>query len=205
MRKRAAKKRPLLPDPRFNDQLVTRFVNNLMWDGKKSTAFKVFYDAIDIIETKKQDAEKSSLEIWKDALTNVMPHVEVRSRRVGGATFQIPMQIRPDRKISMAMKWLILYSRRRNEKSMAQRLASECLAAAKEEGAAVVPVEDAAEAKEKADFGASADLSAAEVESGTEGFEEDELQKLPKVNPDELDSVDLSSAGVKPPESAVEE
>ena len=104
---------------------------------KKSTAFKVFYDAIDIIESKKQDAEKPSLEIWKDALTNVMPHVEVRSRRVGGATFQIPMQIRPDRKISMAMKWLILYSRRRNEKSMAQRLASECLAAAKEEGAAV--------------------------------------------------------------------
>ena len=137
MRKRQAKKRPLLPDQKFNDQLVTRFVNNLMWDGKKSTAFKVFYDAIDIIESKKQDAEKPSLEIWKDALTNVMPHVEVRSRRVGGATFQIPMQIRPDRKISMAMKWLILYSRRRNEKSMAQRLASECLAAAKEEGAAV--------------------------------------------------------------------
>jgi small subunit ribosomal protein S7 len=108
-----------------------------MWDGKKSTAFKVFYDAIDIIETKKQSEEKTSLEIWKDALTNVMPHVEVRSRRVGGATFQIPMQIRPDRKISMAMKWLILYSRRRNEKSMAQRLANECLAAAKEEGAAV--------------------------------------------------------------------
>ena len=137
MRKRAAKKRQLLPDPRFNDQLVTRFVNNLMWDGKKSTAFNVFYDAIDIIESKKQDAEKPSLEIWKDALTNVMPHIEVHSRRVGGATFQIPMQIRPDRKISMAMKWLILYSRRRNEKSMAQRLASECLAAAKEEGAAV--------------------------------------------------------------------
>ena len=137
MRKRQAKKRPLLPDPKFNDQLVTRFVNNLMWDGKKSTAFKVFYDALEIVDAKKQDAEKSSLETWKDALTNVMPHVEVRSRRVGGATFQIPMQIRPDRKISMAMKWLILYSRRRNEKSMAQRLASECLAAAKEEGAAV--------------------------------------------------------------------
>jgi len=137
MRKRQAKKRPLLPDPQFNDQLVTRFVNNLMWDGKKSTAFKVFYDAIDIVESKKQDAEKSALEIWKDALTNVMPHVEVRSRRVGGATFQIPMQIRPDRKISMAMKWMILYARRRNEKSMAQRLASEVLAAAKEEGAAV--------------------------------------------------------------------
>ena len=137
MRKRAAKKRPLLPDPRFNDQLVTRFVNNLMWDGKKSTAFKVFYDAIDIVEEKKTDEEKSALETWKDALSNVMPHVEVRSRRVGGATFQIPMQIRPDRKISTAMKWLILYARKRNEKSMAQKLAAEILAAAKEEGAAV--------------------------------------------------------------------
>lgn len=137
MRKRQAKKRPLLPDPKFNDQLVTRFVNNLMWDGKKSVAFKVFYDALEIVETKKQDEEKTSLEIWKDALTNVMPHVEVRSRRVGGASFQIPMQIRPDRKISMAMKWMILYARRRNEKSMAGKLAAEILAAAKEEGAAV--------------------------------------------------------------------
>mgnify|MGYP003571939198 FL=1 len=137
MRKRAAKKRPLLPDPRFNDQLVTRFVNNLMWDGKKSVAFKVFYDAIDIVEEKKTDEEKSGLELWKDALSNVMPHVEVRSRRVGGATFQIPMQIRADRKISTAMKWLILYARKRNEKSMAQKLAAEVLAAAKEEGAAV--------------------------------------------------------------------
>ena len=137
MRKRQAKKRPLLPDPKFNDQFVTRFVNNLMWDGKKSVAFKVFYDALEIVETKKQDAEKSALEIWKDALTNVMPHVEVRSRRVGGATLQIPMQIRPDRKISMAMKWMILYARRRNEKSMSGKLASEILAAAKEEGAAV--------------------------------------------------------------------
>jgi small subunit ribosomal protein S7 len=137
MRKRAAKKRPLLPDPKFNDQLVTRFVNNLMWDGKKSTAFKVFYDAMDIVEAKKNNEEKSSLEVWKDALTNVMPHVEVRSRRVGGATFQIPMQIRPDRKISMAMKWMLLYARRRNEKSMALKLSSEILAAAKEEGAAV--------------------------------------------------------------------
>ena len=137
MRKRAAKKRPLLPDPKFNDQLVTRFVNNLMWDGKKSTAFKVFYDALDIVEAKKGDNEKTALELWKDALSNVMPHVEVRSRRVGGATFQIPMQIRPDRKVSTAMKWLISYSRKRNEKSMSQRLASEILAAAKEEGAAV--------------------------------------------------------------------
>lgn len=137
MRKRQAKKRPLLPDPRFNDQLVTRFVNMMMWDGKKSVAFKVFYDAIDIVEQKKTDEEKTSLETWKDALSNVMPHVEVRSRRVGGATFQIPMQIRPDRKVSTAMKWLISYSRKRNEKSMALRLASEILAAAKEEGAAV--------------------------------------------------------------------
>ena len=137
MRKRKAKKRVLLPDPKFNDQLVTRFVNNLMWDGKKSVAFKVFYDALDIVEQKKQNEEKSSLEIWKDALSNVMPQVEVRSRRVGGATFQIPMQIRPDRKVSMAIKWLISYSRKRNEKSMAQRLAGEVLAAAKEEGAAV--------------------------------------------------------------------
>ena len=137
MRKRQAKKRPLLPDPRFNDQLVTRFVNMMMWDGKKSVAFKVFYDAIDIVEEKNTDEEKTALQIWKDALSNVMPHVEVRSRRVGGATFQIPMQIRPDRKISTAMKWLISYSRKRNEKSMALKLASEILAASKEEGAAV--------------------------------------------------------------------
>tara|TARA_A100001011_G_scaffold396767_1_gene495594 strand:- start:32773 stop:33249 length:477 start_codon:yes stop_codon:yes gene_type:complete len=137
MRKKQAKKRPLLPDPKFNDQLVTRFVNMLMWDGKKSTAFKIFYDAINIVEERKQDEEKASLDIWKDALSNVMPHVEVRSRRVGGATFQIPMQIRPDRKVSLAMKWLISFSRKRNEKSMALRLANEILAAFKEEGAAV--------------------------------------------------------------------
>ena len=137
MRKRQAKKRPLLPDPKFNDQLVTRFVNTMMWDGKKSVAFKVFYDAIDIVESKKPDDEKSALEVWKDALSNVMPHVEVRSRRVGGATFQIPHQIRPDRKIATAMKWLIGYARKRNEKYMAQKLAAEVLAAAKEEGAAV--------------------------------------------------------------------
>ena len=137
MRKKQAKKRPLLPDPKFNDQLVTRFVNNLMWDGKKSTAFKIFYDAIAIVEDRKQEEEKSALELWKDALSNVMPHVEVRSRRVGGATFQIPSPIRPDRKISIAMKWLITASRKRNEKSMAVKLAQEILAAAKEEGAAV--------------------------------------------------------------------
>jgi small subunit ribosomal protein S7 len=137
MRKRQAKRRPLLPDPRYGDQLVTRFVNMMMWDGKKSVAFKIFYDAMDIVEEKKTDEEKSALELWKEALSNVMPHVEVRSRRVGGATFQIPMQIRPDRKISTAMKWLISFSRKRNEKSMAQKLAAEVLAASKEEGAAV--------------------------------------------------------------------
>ena len=137
MRKRQAKKRPLLPDPRYNDQLAARFVNMLMWNGKKSVAFKIFYDALDIVEEKKTDEEKSALEIWKDALSNVMPHVEVRSRRVGGATFQIPRQIRPDRKISTAMKWLISFSRKRSEKSMAQKLAAEILAASKEEGAAV--------------------------------------------------------------------
>jgi small subunit ribosomal protein S7 len=137
MRKRLSKKRILLPDPKFNDKLATRFVNNLMLDGKKSIAFKVFYDALEIVEEKKQDEEKSALELWKEGLSNVMPHVEVRSRRVGGATFQIPMPIRADRKISMAIKWMILYARRRNEKSMSQRLAGEILAAVKEEGAAV--------------------------------------------------------------------
>ncbi len=137
MRKRQAKKRPLLPDPKFNDQLVTRFVNMIMWDGKKSVAYQVFYNAMEIVEERNQDEEKTSLEVWKEALSNVMPHVEVRSRRVGGATFQIPMQIRPDRKVSLAMKWMISYARKRNEKTMALRLANEILAAFKEEGAAV--------------------------------------------------------------------
>src|SRR5690625_838630 len=109
----------------------------MMYDGKKSVAFRIFYEAMDIVEQRKEDAEKSAIDIWKEALTNVMPHVEVRSRRVGGATFQIPMQIKPDRKVSTAMKWLIQFSRKRNEKSMANKLAAEILAAAKEEGAAV--------------------------------------------------------------------
>lgn len=137
MRKQQGNKRQILPDPKFNDPLVTQFVNNLMVDGKKSVAFRVFYDAIDIVEERNQEEEKTALEVWKDALSNVMPHVEVRSRRVGGATFQIPMQIKPDRKISTAMKWLIEFSRKRNEKSMANKLAAEILAASKEEGAAV--------------------------------------------------------------------
>ena len=138
MRKSQAKKKSLLPDPKFNDTLVTRFVNMLMLDGKKSLAYKIFYDALDILSEKlEKDTEKTPLEVWKDALSNVMPHVEVRSRRVGGATFQIPMQIRPDRKVSLAMKWLINVARKRNDKSMALKLANEISAAFKEEGAAV--------------------------------------------------------------------
>ena len=134
MRKARAKKRPLLPDPRFKDTLVTRFVNNLMLDGKKSVAFNIFYVAIDIVSEK---TENNGLEVWKEALNNVMPHVEVRSRRVGGANFQIPMQVRPDRKITLGMKWMITYARGRNERSMSQKLAAEIIAASKEEGAAV--------------------------------------------------------------------
>ena len=137
MRKKQSKKRDLIPDPKFNDQLVTRFVNNLMLQGKKSKAYKIFYDAMEIVDQKNEDKEKTSLDLWKDALSNVMAHVEVRSRRVGGATFQIPQPIRPDRKISIAIKWLIDSSRKRNEKSMALKLAQEVIAAAKEEGAAV--------------------------------------------------------------------
>ena len=140
MRKTRAKKRILLPDPKFNDPLVTRFVNNMMYDGKKSTAYAIFYDAIDMVSEKTERAD--GIEVWKEALTNFMPHVEVRSRRVGGATFQIPNQIRPDRKISMAMKWLILFARKRNEKTMSQRLANEIVAASKEEGAAVKKRQD---------------------------------------------------------------
>ena len=134
MRKARAKKRPLLPDPKFNDTLVTRFVNNLMLDGKKSIAFNIFYDAMDIVSEK---TESNGLEVWKEALNNVMPHVEVRSRRVGGANFQIPMQVRQERKITLGMKWMITYARGRNERSMAQKLAAEIIAASKEEGAAV--------------------------------------------------------------------
>lgn len=137
MRKKHINKRGLLPDPKYNDQLVTRFVNMMMLHGKKSLSFKIFYDMIDVVEERKEDDEKSALEVWKEALSNIMPHVEVRSRRVGGATFQIPTQIKPDRKVSTAMKWLIIHARKRNEKSMAAKLAAEVLAAAKEEGAAV--------------------------------------------------------------------
>ncbi|MBN8696257.1 MAG: 30S ribosomal protein S7 [Bacteroidetes bacterium] len=139
MRKSRAKKRILLPDPKFNDVLVTRFVNNLMYDGKKNTSYEVFYDAIDTVQKR---TEQDGLEVFKKALSNVTPSVEVRSRRVGGATFQIPSEIRPERKVSMGIKWMILYARKRNEKSMAQKLAGEIIAASKEEGAAFKKKED---------------------------------------------------------------
>ena len=140
MRRRKAKKIAILPDPKFNEVVVTKFVNNLMYDGKKSLAFKIFYDAIDLIEKKIED--QSGLDVWKKAIENITPSVEVRSRRVGGATFQIPTPVREDRKASLAMKWLIGYSRRRNEKTMAGKLAAEIIAASKEEGAAYKKKED---------------------------------------------------------------
>jgi len=140
MRRRKAKKIAILPDPKFNEVVVTKFVNNLMLDGKKSLAFRIFYEALEIVEKKIEDA--NGLETWKKAIENVTPSVEVRSRRVGGATFQIPTPVREERKSSLAMKWLIGYSRKRNEKTMAQRLASEIIAASKEEGAAFKKKED---------------------------------------------------------------
>lgn len=140
MRKSSAKQRTVLPDPKFGDTVVTKFVNNLMLDGKKSTAFNIFYDAIDVIKEKVE--EEDPLELFKKALSNVTPGVEVRSKRVGGATFQIPVPIRENRKQSMGMKWLIGYARKRNEKSMAQKLAAEVIAASKEEGAAFKKKED---------------------------------------------------------------
>ena len=139
MRRRKVKERIILPDPRFNEVVVTKFVNNLMLKGKKNTAFKIFYDAVDIIEAK---TSESGLDSWKTALKNVTPAVEVRSRRVGGATFQIPQQVRDSRKQSLAMKWMIGFARKRNDKTMAQRLANEIMAGAKEEGGAFKKKED---------------------------------------------------------------
>jgi len=139
MRRKTAKKIQVLPDPRFNEVLITKFVNNMMYDGKKNLAFQLFYDAIDIIEEK---TKENGVEVWKKALENVTPAVEVRSRRVGGATFQIPQPVRDARKTALAMKWMISYSRKRNEKSMSQKLANEIIAASKEEGAAYKKKED---------------------------------------------------------------
>ncbi len=140
MRKSPAKKRRLLPDAKFNDTMVTQFVNNMMLDGKKSTAFKIFYNALETVETRVEDV--SALDVWKKAVENVTPAVEVRSRRIGGATFQIPQPIRDSRKLSMAMKWMIGFARKRNDKSMSQKLAAEIVAAYKEEGAAFKKKQD---------------------------------------------------------------
>ena len=139
MRKAKPRKRIILPDPKFNDVLVTKFVNNIMLKGKKTIAYNIFYEAIDIVS---QRSNENGLDVWKKALANVTPNVEVRSRRIGGATFQIPSEIRPERKQSMGMKNLIGFARKRNEKTMAIRLASEILAAYEEEGAAFKKKED---------------------------------------------------------------
>ena len=139
MRRRKVKERKILPDPRFNNVTITKFVNNLMLKGKKNTAFKIFYDAMDIIEER---TKEDGVETWRKAINNVTPAVEVRSRRVGGATFQIPQPVRDSRKESLAMKWMISFARKRNDKTMAQRLANELIAASKEEGGAFKKKED---------------------------------------------------------------
>ncbi|MCX6351365.1 MAG: 30S ribosomal protein S7 [Bacteroidetes bacterium] len=139
MRKAKAKKRIVLPDPQYNDVSLTRFVNNMMFDGEKGKAFKIMYDALDTVEKK---TKENGLEVWKRALTNCTPMVEVVARRVGGATFQIPTEIRPEKRMTMGMKWLIMYSRKRNGKTMADKLSAEILAAANNEGAAVKKKED---------------------------------------------------------------
>ena len=136
MRKAKPKKHILLPDPKFGDVMVTRFVTSLMLDGKKSIAYTIFYDALDMVGEKMKDADKAPLEVWKQALENITPQVEVKSRRIGGATFQVPMEVRPERKISISMKNLVLYSRKRAGKSMAEKLCGEIMAAYNNEGAA---------------------------------------------------------------------
>ena len=139
MRKSKPRKRIILPDPKFNDTLVTRFVNNMMYDGKKSIPYSIFYNAVEIVENK---TKENGLDTWKKALNNVMPSVEVKSRRVGGANFQVPTEVRAERKIALGMKWLISYARRRGEKTMQEKLAGEIISAAKGEGAAVKKKED---------------------------------------------------------------
>jgi len=139
MRKAKPKKRYLLPDPKFRDVQVTKFVNNLMYDGKKSLAYSIFYGALEVVEKR---TNENGLEIWRKALNNVSPSVEVKSRRVGGATFQVPTEVRPERKQSLGMKWLINFARKRGEKTMVDRLAAEIIAASKGEGAAVKKKDD---------------------------------------------------------------
>ena len=142
MRKTQPKKRILLPDPKFNDVLVTRFVNNLMLQGKKSIAYSIFYDALELVGEKMKDSEKAPIDIWKKALENITPQVEVKSRRVGGANFQVPTEVRPERKISLSMKNMINYARKRSAHSMAEKLAAEIVAAFNCEGAAFKRKED---------------------------------------------------------------
>ncbi|MDO5572030.1 MAG: 30S ribosomal protein S7 [Bacteroidales bacterium] len=142
MRKAKPRKRVILPDPVFSDVKVTKFVNHLMYDGKKNTAFEIFYGALEIVKAKLANEERSSLEIWRKALDNITPQVEVKSRRVGGATFQVPTEIRPDRKESISMKNLIIYSRKRGGKTMADKLAAEIVDAFNEQGGAFKRKED---------------------------------------------------------------
>ncbi|MBR2103587.1 MAG: 30S ribosomal protein S7 [Prevotella sp.] len=142
MRKAKPKKRVILPDPVYNDQKVSKFVNHLMYDGKKNTSYKIFYHALELVGEKMAKEEKSALEIWKQALDNITPQVEVKSRRIGGATFQVPTEIRPDRKESVSMKNMIIYARKRGGKSMAERLAAEIMDAYNSQGGAFKRKED---------------------------------------------------------------
>ena len=142
MRKAKPKKRVILPDPVFGDQKVSKFVNHLMYDGKKSISYEIFYNALNIVGEKMKDQEKSALEIWKAALDNITPQVEVKSRRIGGATFQVPTEIRPERKESISMKNLILFARKRGGKSMADKLAAEIMDAFNNQGGAYKRKED---------------------------------------------------------------
>ena len=142
MRKAKPKKRVIIPDPVFNDQKVSKFVNHLMYDGKKNTSYEIFYGALNVVGTKLPAEETSALEVWKKALENVTPQLEVKSRRIGGATFQVPTEIRPDRKESISMKNLILFARKRGGKSMADKLAAEILDAYNEQGGAFKRKED---------------------------------------------------------------
>ena len=140
MRKKKAKKRILIPDPKFGSTLVTRFVNNLMLDGRKNTAFKVFYDAMDSISEK--ETEETSIKVFEKSLENIMPHVEVRSRRVGGATYQVPVEVRPERRQTLALRWIVDISRKRNERTSVERLANELFEAANERGNSFKKKED---------------------------------------------------------------
>ena len=142
MRKAKPKKRVILPDPKFNDQKVSKFVNHLMYDGKKNTSYEIFYKALDTVQEKMSKEEKTALEIWKQALDNITPQVEVKSRRIGGATFQVPTEIRPDRKESVAMKNMIAFARKRGGKTMADKLSAEIMDAFNEQGGAFKRKED---------------------------------------------------------------